>query len=145
MSNHRKRVNYSGEEKVSILRAHFVEGLLVQKNEVIAELLQEHVQLKKTMGTIESTLGPHDTRDQIVDYVNRWTVHVARSCARAMVLFSHSPAHEHWHVDVAYINIAGTFVFMATVIDGFSRLVVAWNICAADGRKGDRDPAAAGT
>jgi transposase InsO family protein len=37
-------------------------------------------------------------------------------------------AHEHWHIDVAYINIAGTFVFMATVIDGFSRLVVAWDI-----------------
>jgi protein-disulfide isomerase-like protein with CxxC motif len=50
LSNHRKRVNYSGEEKVAILRAHFVEGLLVQKNEVIAELLQEHVQLKKANG-----------------------------------------------------------------------------------------------
>jgi len=107
MSSHRKRVNYSGEEKVAILRAHFVEGLpvsevcrkydssvtnfyswqkilfegaaqlfdrkpnaanvrrqeaaaekkvealeakLVQKNEVIAELLQEHVQLKKANG-----------------------------------------------------------------------------------------------
>jgi hypothetical protein len=27
MSNQRKRVNYSGEEKVAILRAHFVEWL----------------------------------------------------------------------------------------------------------------------
>jgi len=49
MSNHRKRVNDSGEEQVAILRAHFVEGL-VQKNEVIAELLQEHVQLNKASG-----------------------------------------------------------------------------------------------
>jgi len=49
MSNHRKRVNDSGEEKVAIFRAHFVEGL-GQKNEVIAELLQEHVQLKKANG-----------------------------------------------------------------------------------------------
>ncbi|MFM7037157.1 MAG: hypothetical protein ACKO2L_05480 [Planctomycetaceae bacterium] len=49
MSNHRKRVNYSGEKQVAILRAHFVEGL-VQKNEVIAKLLQEHVQLKKANG-----------------------------------------------------------------------------------------------
>ena len=31
MSNHRKRVNYSGEEKVAILRAHFVEGLPVSE------------------------------------------------------------------------------------------------------------------
>jgi hypothetical protein len=38
-SNHRKRVNYSGEEKVAIFRAHFVEGLP-----------QEHVQLKKANG-----------------------------------------------------------------------------------------------
>jgi hypothetical protein len=50
MSNHRKRVNDSGEEKVAILRAHFVEGLLVQKNDVVAKLLQEHVQLKKANG-----------------------------------------------------------------------------------------------
>ncbi len=50
ISKHRKRVNYSGKENVAILRAHFVEGLLVQKNEVIAELLQEHVQLKKANG-----------------------------------------------------------------------------------------------
>jgi hypothetical protein len=39
MSNHRTRVHYSGEEKVFILRAHFVEGLL-----------QKHVQLKKANG-----------------------------------------------------------------------------------------------
>jgi len=107
MSNHRKRINYSAQEKVAILRAHLVEGVpvsevcqkhgisvtnfynwqkilfegaeelfarkpnsanvrrqeaaaekkvaaleakLVQKNEVIAELLQEHVQLKKVNG-----------------------------------------------------------------------------------------------
>jgi transposase InsO family protein len=37
-------------------------------------------------------------------------------------------AHEHWHVDVAYINICGTFCFMATVVDGFSRTVVNWAI-----------------
>jgi hypothetical protein len=48
--NHRNRVNDSGEEKVAILRAHFVEAKLVQKNEVIAELLQKHVQLKKANG-----------------------------------------------------------------------------------------------
>ncbi|MFM8475028.1 MAG: hypothetical protein ACKOEO_04440 [Planctomycetaceae bacterium] len=58
MSNYRKRGNYTGQEKVPVLSAHFVEGLLVQKNEVIAELLPEPVQLKKPMGTLESTPGP---------------------------------------------------------------------------------------
>jgi transposase InsO family protein len=37
-------------------------------------------------------------------------------------------AHEHWHVDVAYLNIRGTFYFIASVLDGFSRCVVHWEI-----------------
>jgi len=36
--------------------------------------------------------------------------------------------HEHWHVDVAYLNIAGTFYFLCTILDGYSRLIVHWEI-----------------
>lgn len=32
--------------------------------------------------------------------------------------------HRHWHVDVSYINICGTFYYMTSVIDGYSRAVV---------------------
>jgi putative transposase len=31
-------------------------------------------------------------------------------------------AHEHWHTDIAYLNIAGMFYFIASVLDGFSPL-----------------------
>ncbi len=37
-------------------------------------------------------------------------------------------AHEHWHVDVSYLNIAGTFYFLCSVLDGYSRFVVHWEI-----------------
>ncbi len=37
-------------------------------------------------------------------------------------------AHEHWHIDISYLNIAGTFYFMATILDGFSRSIVHWDI-----------------
>jgi putative transposase len=33
-------------------------------------------------------------------------------------------AHEHWHVDVSYLNIAGTFYFLCSILDGFSRFIV---------------------
>jgi transposase InsO family protein len=33
-------------------------------------------------------------------------------------------AHEHWHVDVSYLNIAGTFYFLCSVLDGYSRFIV---------------------
>ncbi len=32
--------------------------------------------------------------------------------------------HEHWHIDISYINIAGTFYYMCSVLDGFSRFIV---------------------
>ena len=30
--------------------------------------------------------------------------------------------HEHWHIDVAYINICGTFYYLCSVLDGYSRV-----------------------
>ena len=37
-------------------------------------------------------------------------------------------AHRHWHTDIAYLNIAGTFYFIASVLDGYSRSVIHWEI-----------------
>jgi transposase InsO family protein len=36
--------------------------------------------------------------------------------------------HEHWHTDISYINICGTFYYLCTVLDGFSRYIVHWEI-----------------
>ena len=36
--------------------------------------------------------------------------------------------HDHWHVDVSYLNICGTFYFMCSVLDGCSRSIVHWEI-----------------
>jgi putative transposase len=38
--------------------------------------------------------------------------------------------HEHWHVDVSYLNIAGTFYYLCSILDGCSRYVVHWEIRA---------------
>ena len=37
-------------------------------------------------------------------------------------------AHQEWHVDVSYLNIAGTFYFLCSVLDGCSRFIVHWEI-----------------
>lgn len=36
--------------------------------------------------------------------------------------------HRHWHTDIAYLNIAGTFYFIASILDGYSRSVIHWEI-----------------
>ncbi|MEK7274247.1 MAG: transposase family protein [Candidatus Desantisbacteria bacterium] len=37
-------------------------------------------------------------------------------------------AHEHWHIDVSYINICGTFYYLCAILDGYSRYIVHWEI-----------------
>ena len=36
--------------------------------------------------------------------------------------------HEHWHIDVAYLNLGGTFYYLCSVLDGASRSIVHWEI-----------------
>jgi putative transposase len=36
--------------------------------------------------------------------------------------------HDHWHVDVSYLNISGTFYYLLSILDGYSRYIVHWEI-----------------
>ena len=36
--------------------------------------------------------------------------------------------HQHWHVDITYINICGTFYYLCALLDGFSRYIVHFEI-----------------
>ena len=32
--------------------------------------------------------------------------------------------HGHWHVDISYLNICGTFYYLCSILDGYSRYIV---------------------
>lgn len=36
--------------------------------------------------------------------------------------------HEHWHLDLSYINFKGTFVYLIVLIDGYSRYLVHYEL-----------------
>lgn len=36
--------------------------------------------------------------------------------------------HEHWHVDISYVNLGGTFYYLTSVLDGCSRFLVHWEL-----------------
>jgi transposase InsO family protein len=36
--------------------------------------------------------------------------------------------HEHWHVDISYVNIRATFYYLCSLLDGASRFIVHWEI-----------------
>jgi len=59
------------------------------------------------------------------DLLNRWN----RKASKKGDGF-HQPVkpHEHWHIDLAYVNICGTFYYLCSILDGFSRYIVHWEI-----------------
>jgi len=36
--------------------------------------------------------------------------------------------HQHWHIDISYLNLAGTFYYLCSILDGYSRYIVHWEI-----------------
>jgi putative transposase len=57
--------------------------------------------------------------------LKRWN---ARPNAKGTGFVQPVRPHEHWHVDVSYLNLAGTFYYLCSVLDGASRAVVHWQI-----------------
>jgi transposase InsO family protein len=39
-----------------------------------------------------------------------------------------SSPHQHWHLDIAYINIKGTFYYLISLLDGYSRYLLHWDL-----------------
>jgi transposase InsO family protein len=34
--------------------------------------------------------------------------------------------HLHWHVDISYLNLGGTFYYLCSLLDGYSRYLIHW-------------------
>lgn len=39
-----------------------------------------------------------------------------------------SEPHQHWHTDISYLNIGGTFYYLCCVLDGYSRMLLHWEV-----------------
>lgn len=57
--------------------------------------------------------------------LNRWA---QEPSAKGQGFQQPEKPHEHWHIDVAYINICGTFYYLCSILDGYSRYLVHWEI-----------------
>ncbi len=57
--------------------------------------------------------------------LNRWNGKPSRKGTG----FEQPPGpHQHWHIDVSYINICGTFYYLCSVPDGYSRFIMHWDL-----------------
>lgn len=58
-------------------------------------------------------------------YMDRWN---RKASKKGSGFVQPIQAHDHWHIDISYINICGTFYYMCSVLDGYSRYIVHWEI-----------------
>ena len=54
--------------------------------------------------------------------LNRWNK--VKKSAKGSGFIQPTAVHQHWHTDIKYVNFKGTFLFLITVIDGYSRYIV---------------------
>lgn len=40
--------------------------------------------------------------------------------------------HEHWHIDIAFLNICGTFYYLCAILDGYSRKITGYGVGEGD-------------
>jgi transposase len=69
-------------------RIEYLEKKIQTKDEVLAELMAEHIALKKLWGTLNGIWVPHDVRDEVVDFVRRWSEKTDIGAGRFIILLS---------------------------------------------------------
>ena len=52
----------------------------------------------------------------------------AGATKKGQVFQALSGPHAHWHIDISYLNISGTFYYLCSILDGYSRYIVHWEI-----------------
>lgn len=54
--------------------------------------------------------------------LNQWNT--AKTSAKGTGFVQPAAVHEHWHTDIKYMNFHGAFLFLISVMDGYSRYIV---------------------
>jgi transposase InsO family protein len=54
--------------------------------------------------------------------LNRWNKTKTQSKGHGFI--QPTAPHQHWHTDIKFVNYRGTFLFLISVIDGYSRYIV---------------------
>lgn len=78
--------------------------------------------------------------DEDIAYVSATTVHRvlkseglidksnAKPSKKGTGFVQPSKIHSQWHIDVSYINAGGTFYYLCSILDGYSRFITHWDI-----------------
>jgi hypothetical protein len=126
----KKRYGKANEHNGNIPRDHWLEAW--EKDEIVAFYTQH-----QSDGYRRCT---YMMIDQDVVYASPATVYRVLSNADVMRKWNRGKSskgtgfeqpmrpHEHWHIDIANVRIKGIHYFLITILDGYSRYIVHWDL-----------------
>jgi transposase InsO family protein len=65
---------------------------------------------------------------RVLSDAGRLTRQQKRQRARGHGFEQPTRPHEHWHIDITHLNLCGTFYYLCSILDGYSRSIVHWEI-----------------
>jgi putative transposase len=68
---------------------------------------------------------PQGERHKVVRQLSKWN---GKPSKKGTGFEQPLAAHQHWHIDVSYINISRTFYYLCSILDGCSRYIVNWHV-----------------
>jgi transposase InsO family protein len=55
-------------------------------------------------------------------------VHFKNTLRKGQGFVQPTQPHQQWHIDISYLNLAGTFYYLCSILDSYSRYLVHWEI-----------------
>jgi transposase InsO family protein len=90
--------------------------------------LEGYRRLTFMMIDADTAVGSPSSVYRVLKEAGRLDRHTPKASSKGKGFVQPLVPHEHWHVDVSYLNIAGTFYYPGSVLDGCSRFTVHWGI-----------------
>ena len=126
------RRHHTPDQKINLLRRHHLEKVPVSEVCEGAELQpsvfyhwQRHLFEHGAAAFGESRKRAETSREQ--DLLAEIDRHSVKPTKKGTGFVQPLDPHMHWHVDLAVITIAGIYYYLCSVLDGYSRAVVAWD------------------
>src|ERR1700720_2959034 len=121
----KERKHFTPEEKVAILRRHLLDKVPV--SELCEELgLRPTVFYRWQKELFENGAAAFQSQERPRREVEE--KQKSKPSRKGTGFEQLLQPHQHWHIDVSYINLCGTFYYLCSILDGFSRFLVHWDL-----------------
>jgi transposase InsO family protein len=128
--NWKKRYGKANEHNAWVPRDHWLEA---QEKKAILEFHQEHPldgYRRLTFMMLDANVAAVSPSSvyRVLKEAGVLDKHNGKPSLKGTGFVQPLRPHEHWHVDVSYLNIGGTFYYLCSILDGCSRYIVHWEI-----------------